>query len=79
MSVTLTISEKAFKKLQSAAIRQGFMKVEKFLENWNLDESELIKRRELVERIDARREKIFKEIGLMSDSAEIVREDRERR
>jgi hypothetical protein len=79
MSVTLTISDTTYRRLETLARIKGFETIEKFLDDWKPDENELGRRRELVERIDARREKIFQEHGLMPDSAELIREDRENR
>ena len=76
MSVTITISDKAYQKLQAVAQGRGFEKVEEFLDEW--EELELASRREVVGRILEFHEKMKEKYGLMPDSTEILREDRMR-
>lgn len=83
MSVTLTVSDKAFQKLQISAKQQGKKNVEELLEEWQDEsaidfEKKLARRRELGERMSQLRERIFLEHGTMPDSTELIREDRER-
>ena len=81
MSVTLTVSEKTYKNLKELARLRGFQTIEQFLEkDKRLFErrKELEQRRKLGKEIAEIREKIFQEQGLMADSIELVREDRQR-
>ncbi len=76
MSVTLTVSEETFKKLENVARSRGFEDVGKFLDEWK--ELELANRREVVEDILEFHEKMKEKYGVMPDSTEIIREDRMR-
>lgn len=76
MSVTITISDEVYQKLQNVAQGRGFEKVEEFLDKW--EEPEAADRREVVDRILKFHEKMKKKYGVMPDSTEILREDRMR-
>jgi len=76
MSVTITISDEAFQKLQNIAQSKGFEDVEKFLDGW--EELETANRREVVNGILEFHEKMKEKYGVMPDSTEILREDRMR-
>ncbi|MGI8884216.1 MAG: hypothetical protein ACR2IA_08230 [Pyrinomonadaceae bacterium] len=76
MSVTLTVSEETFKKLKNIARSKGFEDVGKFLDEW--EELESANRREVVDDILEFHEKMKNKYGVMSDSTEIIREDRMR-
>jgi len=76
MSVTLTVSEKTYLKLQNIARNKGFEDVENFLDQW--EDSETFNRREVVEDIRQFRQQMKEKYGVMPDSTEIIREDRMR-
>ncbi len=76
MSVTLTISEKTYKKLQSEAERKGFQNVEQFLEKWEVENSD--NRYEVVERIKEFQKRMREKYGVMPNSVDLIREDRNR-
>ena len=76
MSVTLTISEETFKKLENVARSKGFDDVGKFLDEW--EELERANRREVVDDIRKFRERMKEKYGVMPDSTELLREDRMR-
>ena len=76
MSVTLTVSEKTYKKLKNVAQSKGFEDVEKLLNEW--EELELANRREVGNRILEFQNKMGEKYGVMPDSTELVRQDRER-
>jgi len=87
MSVTLTISDKTYKFLEQQAQKRELDGVEQFLEELTKQikdeeavawEKELERRREVGRQMKQLREKIFKEHGYMSDSTELIREDRMR-
>ncbi|MCY7376798.1 MAG: hypothetical protein LH472_12630 [Pyrinomonadaceae bacterium] len=76
MSVTLTVSEKTYKKLENVARSRGFEDVGKFLDEW--DELELANRHEIVDGILKFHEEMKEKYGVTPDSTEIIREDRMR-
>ena len=83
MSVTLTISEKTYNKLKTSAQVRGKENVEQLLEDWEDEKAsewqkELARRQKVGREIDELREKIFQEQGLMPDSTDLIREDRQR-
>ena len=76
MSVTLTVSDETFKKLENVARSRGFEDVGKFLDEW--EELEFANRREVVEDIRLFRERMKEKYGVIPDSTEMLREDRMR-
>ncbi len=76
MSVTLTVSEEAYKKLENVARSRGFDDVGKFLDEW--EELESANRREVVDDIRLFRERMKEKYGVMPDSTDLIREDRMR-
>lgn len=83
MSQTLTISDRLYDYLAAEAKEQGLDSIERLLEvkydpPTQLSEEELRRRQEAVSRIDEIRERIFQKCGVMSDSTELLRQDRER-
>jgi hypothetical protein len=77
MEQTLTISEELYARLEKEAQLQG-LSIERLLEEWERKESELKRREESVGRINEIYERMAAKYGVMPDSAELVREDRER-
>lgn len=83
MSVTLTVSDKTFQRLKAVAKTKGKENVEQLLDEWSLptdsaSEIELTERRMVAKRIKAFRQKMFEKYGTMSDSTDMIREDRNR-
>lgn len=83
MSVTITVSDKTFQRLYKSAKARGKGNVEQLLEEWpdepDVDwEKELARRKTLGEQMRELRERIYRKHGLMSDSTDLIREDRER-
>ena len=76
MSVTLTVSEEAYKKLENVARSRGFDDVGKFLDEW--EELESANRREVVDDIRLFRKRMKEKYGVMPDSTDLIREDRMR-
>lgn len=76
MSVTISVSSETYQKLENVARRKGFDDVEKFLDDW--EDDELAERREAVDRIIEFQTRMGEKYGVMPDSTELVREDRER-
>lgn len=76
MSVTITISDETYKKLETIAKSRGFEKVEDFLGEW--EELELANRREVVDGIRKFHQRMKEKYGVMPNSVDILREDRMR-
>ena len=74
----LTISEDFYNRLRAEAQLQG-VSIEQLLEKWEQHNSELKHRQEAGLRIKAIREMMTAKCGLMPDSAELIREDRDSR
>jgi len=83
MSVSITVSEETYNKLKASAQARGKENVEQLLEDW-VDEQaiewqkELNRRKEVGREIEAFREKMHEKYGVMPDSTELIREDRQR-
>lgn len=78
MGRTLVISDSLYERLESTTYAYGLSSIEQLLEKWQSSEDELRRRQEVVSQIDTLREHIFATYGEMPDSAELIREDRER-
>jgi hypothetical protein len=52
--------------------------IEQLLEEWQAREDELIRRQDVVRRIDSLRERLFATYGELPDSVAFICEDRER-
>jgi predicted CopG family antitoxin len=82
MSRTITVSDDLYTRLEQAASKRGLANVEQLLEK--VDEAptvsaeELRRRREAGEWVEALHAQMVEKYGLMPDSADLVREDRER-
>jgi predicted CopG family antitoxin len=77
MSRTLTISDDLYARLEKEARMRG-LSVERLIEEWEQNEAHLLQRRDAVREISALRARLFSKYGEMSDSTELVREDRAR-
>ncbi len=77
MSRTLTVSEDVYNWLQEEAANRGVDSAALALEQMRHEET-VRRRQEVGRRIDEHREQLFAKYGLMPDSTELVREDRER-
>jgi hypothetical protein len=82
MSRTITVSDELYARLEGAAHRWGLTGVEQLLERVAdppaTDEDELRRRAEVVAAIDAHRAELLQKYGVMPDSTDLIREDRER-
>jgi hypothetical protein len=78
MSRTLTISDALYDRLEASAHMHGMTGIEQLLEAWQAREDELLRRQDVVRRIDALREQLFATYGGLPDSVPFIREDRER-
>ncbi len=76
MGRTLTISDKLYEGLELDALRRG-ISVEQLLERWHRDD-DMRRRRDAVDRAEQLQRELSTKYGEMRDSAELVREDRER-
>lgn len=77
MNTAVDFSEETYTQLQETAHRLGYDSIEEMVKQW-LREVELRRRQELGQRIDKHREEMFAKYGLMGDSTELIRQDRER-
>jgi deoxyribodipyrimidine photolyase-like uncharacterized protein len=81
MNHTLTISENLYSRLLSVSQARGLSieeLVEKAIDEWESQDAELKRREEAVDRIVALRERMRVKYGMMPDSVELIRQDRER-
>jgi hypothetical protein len=78
MSRTLTISDTLYVRLEAITQMRGLTSIEQLLEEWQAREDELLRRQDVVHRIDALRERLFTTYGELPDSVALIREDRER-
>ncbi len=75
----MTISDGLYAHLQSEANQRGLSSIEQLLATiWNHSEDNLRQRKESVHRIDALCERLFARYGEMTDSVNVIREDRAR-
>jgi hypothetical protein len=74
---TLTISADLYDRLVAEAQLRGIT-IEQLLEEWERRESEIRRRQEAGRRADEIFERMSAKYGMMPDSAELIREDRER-
>jgi len=78
MSRTLTISDALYDRLEASAQMHGLTSIEQLLEAWQAREDGLLRRQDVVRRIDALRKRLFATYGELPDSVALIREDRER-
>lgn len=74
---TLTISADFYKRLVAEAQLRR-VTIEQLLEEWERMDSEIRRRQEAGRRADEIFERMAAKYGMMPDSAELIREDRER-
>ena len=77
-AVTLTISDALYDRLEASAQMHGLTSIEQLLEAWQAREDGLLRRQDVVRRIDALRKRLFATYGELPDSVALIREDRER-
>ena len=78
---TITISENLFSRLEREAHQHGFRTIEQLLESQHtldISPEELLRRQEAISRVEELQKRFSAKYGMMPDSAELVREDRER-
>ena len=78
MGQTLIISDELYARLQAAAQQRGLSRIEQLLDLWQTNEEEVRQRQQAVQQIDRVRERLFHAYGEMSDSVNLIREDRNR-
>ncbi len=74
---TLTISADLYDRLMAEAQLRG-ISIEELLDEWERKDSEIRRRQEVGREIDEIFERMAAKYGVMPDSAELIREDRER-
>jgi len=75
---TLIISDTLYGKLQASACKRGFKDIEGLLELWLNREEKFTERKQVVHQIDNLRKSLYEKYGLMADSTDLIRRDRER-
>ena len=75
---TLTISRDLYSRLETEAQLQK-MSIEQLIEEWERQLSEIRRRQEAGQVVKETYEKMKAKYGLMPDSAELIREDRDSR
>jgi antitoxin component of RelBE/YafQ-DinJ toxin-antitoxin module len=81
MSQTLTISDALYMQVETTARERGLSNEElirQLIQMWQSKVDERRHRQEVVQRIDALRERLFAAYGEMADSVELIRTDRAR-
>jgi len=78
MSRTLTISDELYARLESEARSLGLATVEELLNRMAVFDADVDHRKDVVREIDCLRERLFDRYGQMSDSVDLLREDRAR-
>lgn len=77
MSRTLDIPDSIYNWLAEEAANRGLDSLTAVLEQIK-HEGRIGRRKEVAQRIDEHREQLYAKYGVMSDSTELIREDRER-
>jgi diketogulonate reductase-like aldo/keto reductase len=77
VNIVLSFSEEMFDKLRRTAERLKLPSIEALIEHW-AEQDEKKRREETFAKIEALQKQLSAEYGMMPDSAELVREDRER-
>jgi hypothetical protein len=75
---TITISDALYERLNQTARSQGLTAIDQLLEQWEADMQAREQRRLVVDQITLLRDSLEAKYGVMSDSVELIREDRER-
>ena len=79
MSRMLTISDELYARLEAEARSRSLDSIEHLLEEWERNKGGSAHHQTAVQEIDGLRERLFAKYGEMSDSTELVREDRDSR
>lgn len=78
MSQTLSIPEDLYERLENTARLRG-LSIEKLLEEWAQRDAELKRRAAVGQRVNSIYERMKAKYGVMSDSADLIRADRDQR
>jgi hypothetical protein len=76
MSRTITVPDELYARLEEAALTRGLRTVEELLEQLQISAADLTQRKQAVSEIEHLRNRLFAKYGEMSDSTELVRQDR---
>ncbi len=77
MSRTLIISDELYARLEKEAQMRD-LSIERLIEEWERNEANLLRRKDVVREIDDLRERLYSKYGEMIDSTDLVRKDRAR-
>jgi predicted CopG family antitoxin len=75
---TITISDALYERLTQSAQEHGLSDIDQLFERWEVEFRSKQQRESVVDRINTLRETMTTKYGVMPDSVELVREDRER-
>ncbi len=78
MSQMVIISDSLYARLEAEAQKRGLANIEQLLETVPTADAEVVRRQAVVRRVTALREQLYAKYGEMVDSAELVRQDRDR-
>jgi hypothetical protein len=78
MSQCVTRPDDLYARLEAAARVRGLHGIPELLEVWHAQAEELNRRKQVAQRIDALRARLFATYGEMPDSTAVIRADRER-
>ncbi len=78
MSQMVIISDSLYARLEAEAQKRGLANIEQLLETVHTADEEVVRRQAVVRRVTALREQLYAKYGEMVDSAELVRQDRDR-
>lgn len=78
MSQAIMISDGLYSRLKTTSQSRGLHDIEQLLEQWQAQEDELYRRREVVRQIHCLRERLLATYGAQPDSVELLRADRAR-
>jgi predicted CopG family antitoxin len=77
MSQTITISDDLYQALEGKAKKQG-RSIEEMLAHEYTDRVDIAKRKEVARQVEEIRKRVSAKHGVMPDSVELIRQDRER-
>ena len=78
MSQTMILSDTLYAQLEAEANKRGLATVEQLLESVVTPDTDMQRRQAAVRRVEAIQKQLDAKYGVMADSAELVRADRDR-
>jgi hypothetical protein len=78
MNQTLVLPSTLYARLEASAHQRGLQSIQRLLELWQANEEETLRRQQAVQQIHQVRERLYQTYGEMSDSVELLQDDRAR-